>query len=422
MAIKYDKNVDYQAEINKAVARGDYASAKVLEQQRNAKIAGEGIKDYSMTTTFQNYNPSPAAETVSYTPKTAAKTISYTPKTPSYMTGAEMAKNLGIDYDYQSILDKLNKATEAEYALKNKEYAMTENQFYNQMYGAQGTALDTIRKSQAQAIATGASRGLQSANELAAMLGLQQETVASATDLAQQRNMLKDKEAGAYTQNVVNATDAYNNLGLQLGAAINAKYATDIQNNVGLMEYFKGLDQNAKNLEGTMYAADRNLESSKYTADRNLESSKYTADQNLAGVDLTSARNLQGQLDYNQAYLQATKVQAEATKYAANASAAAQKAYYDSMKAQSPEEIFKLLNNAKTEEEYVLTIVGASQGHIPVEVARELWKNRNTNLAKDLLQDMLDDLMIPYNVMTRPQTPDWLIDYDATFGKYYMHK
>ena len=58
MAIKYDKNVYYQAEINKAVARGDYASAKILEQQRNAKIAGEGIKDYSMTTTFQNYNPS----------------------------------------------------------------------------------------------------------------------------------------------------------------------------------------------------------------------------------------------------------------------------------------------------------------------------------------------------------------------------
>ena len=33
------------------------------------------------------------------------------------------------------------------------------------------------------------------------------------------------------------------------------------------------------------------------------------------------------------------------------------KAYYDSMKAQSPEEIFKLLNNAKTEEEYVLILV-----------------------------------------------------------------
>lgn len=401
MAIKYDKNVDYQAEINKAVARGDYASAKILEQQRNAKIAGEGLKEYSMTTTFQNYNPSPAASSTSYKPKT-----------PSYMSGAEMAKNLGIDYNYQNILDKLNKATEAEYALKNKEYAMTENQFYNQMYGAQGTALDTIRKSQAQAVATGASRGLQMANELAAMLGLQQETVASATDLAQQRNLLKDKEAGAYTQNVVDATNTYNTLGATLGNLINNRYAADVQHNIGLMEYFKGLDQNAKNLQGNMYAADRNL-----------EGTKYTADQNLAGVDLTSARNLQGQLDYNQTYLQAAKAQAEATKYAANANAAAQKAYYDSMKAQSPEEIFKLLNNAKTEEEYVLTIVGGSQGHIPVEIAREFWKNRNTNLAKQMLNDMLNDLMItPYSITTKPYAPDWLTEYDATFGKYYMHK
>lgn len=401
MAITYDKNIDYQAEINKAVARGDYASAKILEQQRNAKIAGEGLKEYSMTTTFQNYNPSPAASSTSYKPKT-----------PSYMTGAEMAKNLGIDYNYQNILDKLNKATEAEYALKNKEYAMTENQFYNQMYGAQGTALDTIRKSQAQAVATGASRGLQMANELAAMLGLQQETVASATDLAQQRNLLKDKEAGAYTQNVVDATNTYNTLGATLGNLINNRYAADVQHNIGLMEYFKGLDQNAKNLQGNMYAADRNL-----------EGTKYTADQNLAGVDLTSARNLQGQLDYNQTYLQAAKAQAEATKYAANVNAAAQKAYYDSMKAQSPEEIFKLLNNAKTEEEYVLTIVGGSQGHIPVEIAREFWKNRNTNLAKQMLQDMLNDLMItPYSITTRPYAPDWLTEYDATFGKYYMHK
>lgn len=412
MAIKYDKDINYQAEINKAVARGDYASAKILEQQRNAKIVGEGIKDYSMTTTFQNYNPSPAASSPSYKPKT-----------PSYMTGDAMAKNLGIDYNYKNILSKYDEATAAEYALKNKEYAMTENQFYNQMYGAQGTALDTIRKSQAQAIATGASRGLQAANELASMLGLQQETVASATDLAQQRNMLKDKEAEAYTQNVINATNTYNTLGTTLGNLINNKYAADIQHNVGLMEYFKGLDQNAKNLEGTMYAADRNLEGNKYTADQNLEGTKYTADQNLAGVDLSSARNLQGQLDYNQAYLQATRIQAEATKYAANASAAAQKAYYDSMKAQSPDEIFKLLNNATTEEEYVLTIVGASQGHIPVEVARELWKNRNTNLAKQMLQDMLDDLMItPYSITTKPYAPDWLTEYDATFGKYYMHK
>lgn len=41
----YDKNVDYQAKINEAIKKGDYLSAAMYEQQRNAKIAGEGRKE-----------------------------------------------------------------------------------------------------------------------------------------------------------------------------------------------------------------------------------------------------------------------------------------------------------------------------------------------------------------------------------------
>ena len=106
MAIKYDKDVNYQAEINKAVAREIMPLLKYWNNNVML-IAGEGIKDYSMTTTFQNYNPSPAASTPSYKPKT-----------PSYMTGDAMAKNLGIDYNYKNILSKYDEATAAEYALK----------------------------------------------------------------------------------------------------------------------------------------------------------------------------------------------------------------------------------------------------------------------------------------------------------------
>ena len=39
----YDPKVDYQAEINAAVAKGDYKTAALLEQQRNAKIISEGL-------------------------------------------------------------------------------------------------------------------------------------------------------------------------------------------------------------------------------------------------------------------------------------------------------------------------------------------------------------------------------------------
>lgn len=41
----YDKNTDYQAKINEAIKQGDYLSAAMYEQQRNAKIAGEGRKE-----------------------------------------------------------------------------------------------------------------------------------------------------------------------------------------------------------------------------------------------------------------------------------------------------------------------------------------------------------------------------------------
>ena len=47
--VYYEKNRDYQSDINNAVAKGDYKAAGEAEIRRNAKIANEGIKDYSPT-------------------------------------------------------------------------------------------------------------------------------------------------------------------------------------------------------------------------------------------------------------------------------------------------------------------------------------------------------------------------------------
>lgn len=51
MAIKYnyDKDTDYKALMNDAIAAGDYKAAAQYEQLRNAKIAGEGITQYQQT-------------------------------------------------------------------------------------------------------------------------------------------------------------------------------------------------------------------------------------------------------------------------------------------------------------------------------------------------------------------------------------
>lgn len=115
-----------------------------------------------------------------------------------------------VDYanqqvDEQAILDKYNAATLAQFNVQREQNRQAENQFYNQMYNTQKTAMDTIRQSNAAAVSTGASRGVQAANELSSLLGLQSESIASATELAQANRQTAQEETAAVLENVLNA-------------------------------------------------------------------------------------------------------------------------------------------------------------------------------------------------------------------------
>lgn len=107
--------------------------------------------------------------------------------------------------DEQAILDKYNAATAAQFAVQREQNRQNENAFYNQMYNTQKTAMDTIRQSNAAAVSTGASRGVQAANELSALLGLQQESVQSATELANANRQTAQEETAAVLENVLKA-------------------------------------------------------------------------------------------------------------------------------------------------------------------------------------------------------------------------
>lgn len=107
--------------------------------------------------------------------------------------------------DEQAILDKYNAATVAQFNVQREQNRQAENQFYNEMYNTQKTAMDTIRQSNAAAVASGASRGVQAAQELSSLLGLQQESVASATELAQANRQTAQEETAAVLENVLNA-------------------------------------------------------------------------------------------------------------------------------------------------------------------------------------------------------------------------
>ena len=115
-----------------------------------------------------------------------------------------------VDYaqqqvDEQAILDKYNAATLAQFNVQREQNRQAENAFYNQMYNTQRTAMDTIRQANAAAVSSGASRGVQAANELSALLGLQSESVASATELAQANRQTAQEETAAVLENVLNA-------------------------------------------------------------------------------------------------------------------------------------------------------------------------------------------------------------------------
>ena len=59
-ATYYNRDTDYQAEINAAKAAGDMTTASLLERQRNAKISGEGIANQQQTKDYAQYQPGAA--------------------------------------------------------------------------------------------------------------------------------------------------------------------------------------------------------------------------------------------------------------------------------------------------------------------------------------------------------------------------
>ena len=120
-----------------------------------------------------------------------------------------------------------DQAPAAAQAAEERSIINAENAWQRNLAYTQATALDTIRKNNASAIATGASKGMQAANELSAKLGLQDTAVEESTALAQQRLDLADAYAAEYAKNAVTAQETANaNKQAMMSAAMEA-YAAD---------------------------------------------------------------------------------------------------------------------------------------------------------------------------------------------------
>lgn len=198
MATTYDKEKDYTSEINKAVASGDYKLAGQLEDQRNAKIADEGL-DYEQTHNYtgnndasdyaaviknqisSGVNPSDVAETLAARNNkiSTAKNLSKYANDDVTQAALEYIKNgytaNGDDFSYQraptytgkyddqiaGIVDKILNGTYADF-LSGNDYSALSNK-----YTASGkTAMDnTIGQVSARTGGLASSYATTAANE-----------------------------------------------------------------------------------------------------------------------------------------------------------------------------------------------------------------------------------------------------------------
>lgn len=128
---------------------------------------------------------------------------------------------------YNDFGQRFKEANDAAVALQRQQQQQSEDAFYRNLYDTNQTVLDTIRKNNASAIASGASKGTQAANELAAMLGMQQESVDSATQLAQQGYDLAAQQQQSALQASVDAAEAASGLTSNLASALGVSQQAD---------------------------------------------------------------------------------------------------------------------------------------------------------------------------------------------------
>ena len=114
---KYDKDTDYAALMERAAQRGDNAAAAIYEQQRNAKIRGEGMADQEQTNDYLQYLPVEDVPDYDGTHRREAETLLTERGTTAQRDRIDRMLDtlLGEEFDYDPASDKLYAAYRQQY-------------------------------------------------------------------------------------------------------------------------------------------------------------------------------------------------------------------------------------------------------------------------------------------------------------------
>lgn len=115
---KYDKNTDYAALMEQAAQRGDRTAAAVYEQQRNAKIRGEGMTDQAQTNDYAQYLPVEDVPDYDDAHRRQAEALLTGRDTTAQRDRIDQMLDalLGEEFDYNPASDKLYAAYRQQYA------------------------------------------------------------------------------------------------------------------------------------------------------------------------------------------------------------------------------------------------------------------------------------------------------------------
>ena len=202
---------------------------------------------------------------------------------PTIYGADTLANMLGVQFTYDR--DEIEKiyqdATKA--AMNAEQQSGAEKSYYKHMADAQNTALDTVRQQYGQAVAAGANRGMQAANE-------------EATQLAVDRQTLANKYAQQLKQDTADALQYSNEMGNTIGSMAHQLYNDQIQQLTAQLAYNQGI-----NTDAAGYAAN-----------------KYTANANLAANNASAGAGVYNNNQSAIAQLQAAIESANAQRYAAD--------------------------------------------------------------------------------------------------------
>lgn len=128
----------------------------------------------------------------------------------AYSTKAKLGTTNSLGYsrdqlDQNKLLNLYNNAAKTQYEGDLQAVDASRREYGRALMSAQDNYLQAMRQANASAIASGAARGTQAANELSTMLGLQQDSMQGATDLADQRAQASIDYANALAKAQVDA-------------------------------------------------------------------------------------------------------------------------------------------------------------------------------------------------------------------------